>query len=1084
MFKTRIIYKLIFAFLLFAAMILLPYTLTVINQTKKMIEMEESIHPPETEEYAELHREFVPELIDKILPFGIYTLVMALFFSLFFMRRVLVSLKELQRGASELKNGNLDARLEVTSHDELGDVTQAFNEMAAALKESTTELRKKDLYVNAMLDPLWVVDEDNKITDINPAFTRLFGHTREDVIGASVYDFFDDKNAAIIRSQLIEKREKGIPSIYEISIFTKEGLQIPVLISGSPIFTGDRVTGKIGIFKDFRYQNELRNELKQSRDYIETVMDSIEDQLIVVDKDYRIIRANKKALAESSVPPIGKFCHTVTHESDSPCWSAGLDCPVQKVFLTGNNYTTTHRHTGPGGEARYHEVVASPVKDSSGNILHVIELLRDVTRRVRHEEVISLKNRELLALNSVARLLSRSLKPDEIFAKVLDRIIEMMDMDGGGIFFIDEFKKDMICQYHKGISDEYVRLMGRVRIGEDIPGRVAVTGQSITSSDISRDNRIDRSVIKHSGIKGYCCFPVRGKEKVIGVFCIFSHKAHVFTVEEENILSSIGEMTGIALENIKLYERMKQLYEVQRKRREEEHAQLLSISARLGSALELKGIMVHVLEIIKESFRADFAWMLVSDTDGNLVLKAATALKEKIDETIYEQGVSSIEGYAIKKGPPSVINDINSADRFYVYDGIRELSLQTAVPVPMHIGKKPVGVFALYYTGHRDLSEEEIHFLEIISNFLAVAIERSEYFSRAIAEKDLSEAVLESVADGIVTVNDSGRVLSANAAFRKIVGRLSISPVNIPICDLFRYSEDNIDFRLLLGECLEHALSGSSTGREGVLTTAYGGKMSVMINSYPAIEPTGKTRGAVTVLRDISREKEIDRMKTELIRSVSHEFRTPLSAIVGMTEMIIEGDIEERKVKKYLGTILSEGIRLSSMVSDLLSIARIESGRESLKLEQIDMKTLINSVRDALSPLIDKKKATVRYHIAEQGMLIGDEEKIRKLLLNFIDNSLSFSDNGCAVEINVARKNDDMVISVRDNGWGIPENDLAHLTERFYRGMHGERIKGTGLGLSLCSEIVKMHGGEMQIRSTMGKGTEVTVTMPVGRKSE
>ena len=93
---------------------------------------------------------------------------------------------------------------------------------------------------------------------------------------------------------------------------------------------------------------------------------------------------------------------------------------------------------------------------------------------------------------------------------------------------------------------------------------------------------------------------------------------------------------------------------------------------------------------------------------------------------------------------------------------------------------------------------------------------------------------------------------------------------------------------------------------------------------------------------------------------------------------------------------------------------------------------------------------------------------------------MSFSDNGCTIEIEVRTEDGDVRIKVEDNGWGIPEEDLKHLTERFYRGMHGQRVKGTGLGLSLCYEIVKMHGGEMEIKSSPGKGTEVVVTLPAG----
>lgn len=1084
MFKTRIIYRLILMFLLFAIMIVVPYSLTILNQANKMIIHEEKIHPPVNEEYAKLQREFIPALVEQIIPYAIYIPILAFMLSIFFMRKMLISLKELQRGSQALKDGDLDIRLEVISDDELGDVTKAFNEMAASLREKTIELQKKDVYVNTMFDPLWVVDEENNIVDINPAFTRLFGYKKEEVIGVSIYDFFDKKNTAIMRNQLEEKREKGIASIYEINILTKDGSQMPVLISGAPIYSGEKVIGKIGIIKDFREQSELRNALQQSRDYIETIMDSIHDELLVIDRDYGIVKANKVLVLNSKIPIIGEFCHVVAQDMNRTCRAEGQECPVEAVFTTGKDCKTTHRHISASGDVRYYEIVASPIKDSSGNVLNVIEVLRDVTERKKHEEEIFQKNRELIALNSVAGLLSRSLRPDEIFTNVMDRMIDMMDMDGGGIFFLDENEREMVCQYHRGISDEYIKTLGRVRLGKDIIGKVAVTGKIITTSDLSKDHRFERSIIKHSGMRGYCCIPIKGKEKITGVFCLFSFSTHIFTIEEEKILNSIGEMTGIALENIKLYEKMRELYEYQRKRREEEHVQLLSLSTKLGSAIELKDIMGSVLELLRNFFRADFVWMLVTDDGGNLILKSAPTLTKRQDEIIYQKGISSIEGYSIEKGKPTLIQNIQSEKRFYISPEIARVSYQSAIAVPMFIGEKPVGVYTLYYLGAKDFKEEEIHFLEIIANVLAVSIERSDFYIRAGMEKGLSDAILQSVADGIITYDKNGRIISINRAFEKITGITSDETVGLSICNMLSYSDKNTDFRFLLGDCLESALSGNSNSKECVINTAYGNQKSVLISSDPVRDAEGNVTGAVNLLRDISREKEIDSMKTELVRSVSHEFRTPLSAIVGMTEMILDGDMEDKKVKKYLSIILSEGIRLSDMVSDLLSIARLESGKESRGFEFIDMEALLNSVTESFSSLIEKKKATVNCDVDEDGDFVGDGKKIKQLLMNFLDNSLTYSDDECSIDFRVRQKGNDLEIRISDNGWGIFEEDMPHLTERFYRGKHGDKVKGTGLGLSLCSEIVKMHGGRMDIKSRLNKGTEIVVLLPYRRQGE
>ncbi len=1076
MFRTRIIYRLISILIIFALMIVLPFSLSVINQTQKMIEKEETLEQVKSEEYSLMHKDFTAKLVDQMLPFIFYILVLAFIMSFFFLRKMLMSIRNLREGSQAMKDGNFDVRLAVISDDELGEVTRTFNDMAESLRAKTQELGKKDLYISAMLDPLWVVDEEDRITDINQAFTQLFGYTREEVIGAPAYDFVDERNAAILRKQSEERRDTGKSSIYEISILSKSGMQMPVLISGSPIYSGDRVVAKIGVLKDFREQISLRNDLQQSLDYFETIMNSIPDEIIVIDRSYRIIMANRVSLLRAERDLTGELCHHALHGSSVPCWTNGFECPTQTVFTTGKTHRTIHQHVEPDGRRKYHEVIASPVTDPSGKVLHVIELLRDITDRMRSEEQIVQKNKELTAINSISSILNRSLKPDEIFTRVLDKMIEMLGMDGGGIFFLDESAKEMICQYHKGISEDYVKMIGRIRLGDDIPGKVAVTGQLMTTSDISKDARIERSVMKHSGMRGYCCIPVKGKERTIGVFCLFSFKTHLFTIEEENILSAIGEMTGMALENIRLYERMRSLFEQQRNRWADEHQQLLHISTRLGAAVDIEDSMMQVLGLMKQVFRADFVWMLSHDQAHNLLLRFATEATGKEGTAIYPSDVSSIEKYALSKRHPAVVNDIRSEEKFYVSQDVS--SYHSAVAVPMFMGEKPVGVCSFYYSMHREFREEDLRFMEIITNMISVAIERSEFYARAGKEKELADTILQSVQEGIMTVDIGGRIISVNQAFEKMTGIRPERAITLPVCEVFRFSNENISFRLLLGESVEEAKQGISTTRSSAMTTLYGNRVPVTITSSPIRDRNGTVTGIVNLVRDMSREKELDKMKTELIRSVSHEFRTPLSAIVGMTEMLLHGDVEDDKVNKYLSTIRNEGVRLTKMVTELLSIARIESGKETLKFSSIDLHELMQGIAETMGPLLSTKNAVLKYDLGGLRTIVADEEKMKQLLINFIDNSLTFSDEGCIIEVAAKRHDAMLEISIADNGWGIPDEDIAHLSERFYRGRHGDRVKGTGLGLALCHEILRMHNGSMSITSRLGKGTKITMSIP------
>ncbi len=1079
MFKQRIIYRLFLIFLAFALILIIPFSLTIRKEVNKLIAEEEAIFVPTPAE-KNIYNKFSDQFTDNIIVFSFYTLIFAIIISLFFSRNLLKPIKELYRGAKAIKEGKFGVRLDVTTDDELGEVTKSFNEMAASIEKKTEELMRKELYISTMMDPLWVVSEDNTIMDINPAFTKLFGYGREEAIGASIYDFLDEENTRIMHYQIAE-REKGIASTYEISIIAKDGSVIPVLITGAPIVKNGGTVEKIGIFKDFRREYQLRDAIKESRDYLETIMDSIEDELMVIDREYRIVMANKAVKAQKGGGIIGDHCYSVLHGMPTACWHTQENCPAKKVFETGKIFRTIHHHHVPGGKRSFYDIVAYPIKDSKGNVMHVIELMRDVTERKEYEENIAKKNKELTAINSIAGILSRSLKAEEIFGSVLNKLLEMMNMDGGGIFLIDETSRELICSYYKGISEDFVKIAGRVRIGEDIPGKVAATGQIIMTSDISADPHIDRSILKHSGIKGYCAFPIQGKERIVGVLCIFSFKARNFTPEEGRLLTSIGEMTGIAIENIRLYEKMRLLYETQRQRRIDDHKNLLSLSSNLASAFDIDLVMNSTLELIRSSFRAASVWLLSNDNE-NLILKTDSGFNIKEGEIIYPKGTASIEWYAIEKKEPVIVHAISTETKFYISDYIGA-NYKSAICIPVYVAEKVLGTLTLYYTIPKEPKDEDIHFLQTVSSMLAVALERSELYKSTLLEREMSDTILQSISDGIMTVDTNCKIISINKAALNMIGIAQEKASGSQCCDIFNYTDENTDFRLSLGNCIDMALGKKTANIEAQLITVNGKGLSVLISSSPIINSKGEVVGIVNALRNITREKEIDRMKTELVRLVSHQFRTPLSAIVGMTEMVVNEDVSGERAREYMEMVLNEGRRLSEMVADLLNIARIESGKDAFKKNEIDFAALLENIKGLFSNILNRKKCILTTSInGDVAGFKGDEEKISQLIRNLLDNSVTFSDEKCNISVNIALRNDNIEIKVSDNGWGIPDEDIPRLGEKFYRGGYSQKVKGTGLGLALCKEIAEGHGGSIKFDSKINKGTTVTVTLPFRRK--
>ncbi len=1061
-------------FLILYIILLVPFYVTVKKDIMKAVQKDIlALEDGRIDFYDTV--EHIYHSVDKTLVFYLFGgFCLSIVFSYLLLRRYEKPLNRLVKAAEEVKKGNFDVEVGEEYNEEFSHFVEMFNEMLSGLKQKTEELKKKDLYVNTMMDALWVVDMDDRIVDVNPAFLKMFGYSRNEVIGASLYDFFDHNNKRIVREELETRRLKGEHSTYQVEILARDGSRIPVLITGAPIIEGDKVVGKIGIIKDFTEQARLLQRLEESKEHLEIIMNSIQDSIIIIDKDYNIVNANARAKQKFGRNIVGKKCYDVTHNDLKPCWMEGEDCPLNAIFSKGEVLHSIHEHYDLEDNKCYEEIYASPIRDREGNIVFILELMRDVTERVIHEAELKRRNQELTLLNSLASVINRSLKSDEVFSKVLDKLIETFDMDGGGIFVLDENRKLLECAFHRGISEQFVREAGKVRLGEDIPGRVALTGKAITTEDVSVDERVQRTILKHSGIKGYCCFPIKGKERVLGVFCLFRFSEYTFTEDDERILSSVGEMTGLALENIRLYEGMKEMYRVQQERRQKEKEFLLSFTSKLASVEDANALVKEGTELIYKYTQSDaiMFWELVDDE--NLSIRYSKGISPGVSNLSFH--VTCPEVYAIEMKKPISIYDISEYDRLYFIESLKIEGFKSLLALPVMVGEKVLGVLTLANRLHVKYDDDELHFLRIVADIFGVASERSYLYEKRIYEKGLAEAILNTISEGVCTVSVTGRIISVNKSVERLLGEKAVSLVGQHYTDVFsRVSSTET-------ECpVSFALQGKEAEGE-IVVLKDGEPHTIKIQSLPLIDPSGRIYGAVQVMRDVTREKEIDRMRTDLIRSVSHEFRTPLSAIVGLTEMLIDREVEGERAEQYLRTIYDEGLRLSEMVSDLLNISKIDSGREQLIYTEIDFNDIIRKIKELFLPQFRRKNIQFLVNIDENIKgFFADADRLFQVIANLIDNSIKYSDEGSRIELKIRPHEGYVIIEVNDTGWGISEIDISHIGESFYRGRHATRTKGTGLGLSLCKKIVRLHGGTLNIKSKLGEGTTVTVLLPKER---
>ena len=227
---------------------------------------------------------------------------------------------------------------------------------------------------------------------------------------------------------------------------------------------------------------------------------------------------------------------------------------------------------------------------------------------------------------------------------------------------------------------------------------------------------------------------------------------------------------------------------------------------------------------------------------------------------------------------------------------------------------------------------------------------------------------------------------------------------------------------------------------------------------------------------------EIDKttqMKNDFISTVSHELRTPLTAIKGWAETLLSlREQQDPSVKEGLRVIVSEADHLYALVEDLLDFSRIESGRMTLHLERIDVLAELDETVFALRDRANRRGVDIVYTSPEGAAVMNaDPDRIKQVFVNVLDNAIKYTPEGGRITVAAEMTAKTLRIRVTDTGCGIAPEDLPHVKEKFYKA--NISVKGSGIGLAVCEEIVNLHKGSIQIESTLGEGTQVTVTLPL-----
>src|SRR5690625_1827122 len=339
-------------------------------------------------------------------------------------------------------------------------------------------------------------------------------------------------------------------------------------------------------------------------------------------------------------------------------------------------------------------------------------------------------------------------------------------------------------------------------------------------------------------------------------------------------------------------------------------------------------------------------------------------------------------------------------------------------------------------------------------------------------EKEQLTSIVNSMADGVITVTRDGEIILSNPPSEQFLQDCYLE-CNMPIESNIRYLPHNLARVLekVIEEENEAYQELNMQGRDWVMIMT-----PLYDNSY--------IRGAIAVIRDMTEERKLDKLRKDFIANVSHELRTPIALMQGYSEAIVDNIAESKEEKNELAQIIhEESLRMGRLVNELLDIARMEAGHIQLNVEPVEVELFVDRILKKFNGVASENQIFLELNkeITEP-IILADPDRLEQVFTNLIDNAIRHSSEHGYVQVSVENNANKLIVAIKDSGSGIPEEDIPFVFERFYKAdksrERNAKKKGTGLGLAIAKNIIEAHHGTISVKSKLGKGTTFSFDIP------
>jgi signal transduction histidine kinase len=523
----------------------------------------------------------------------------------------------------------------------------------------------------------------------------------------------------------------------------------------------------------------------------------------------------------------------------------------------------------------------------------------------------------------------------------------------------------------------------------------------------------------------------------------------------------------------------------------ESHAELERTTARLTALQHLsealrraRGLEATLRTVVEEMDRSGFSSVIIDLVDKESHNLVTRAVSDRLYERVQRLLKVPLIGLAVSlEETANITVRVANSGEVESTDDIRELivgvkpavdpalaqaamrlgGVESATVFPLWAEEEAVGVVSVYHPQGK-LSLEDVNLMQAIADQVGLAIENARLFAETISERAKLSAVITGTEDAIMVTDETDHILLLNPAARRAFEIVEENWVGQP-----------------LAEVVENQALHDLFARLSVKGTTQNAEIPVDTRTFYANLAPISGVGKVLAMQDITYLKELGEMKSDFVATVSHDLRSPLSAIEGYTDLLKEVGPLNAQQSQFVGRVKAATANMTQLIADLLDLGKIEAGLE-MEMTPCDLEYIIDLIVTSLQGWAERKGIELRVELPENVPTVrGNSTRLCQVLTNLVDNALKYTPEGGTVTVELGVENSLVTVSVKDTGIGIGPDDLHNIFDKFYRVETEETrdIAGTGLGLAIAKSVVEMHSGRIWAESEPGVGSTFRFTLPV-----